>query len=128
MRNYSQDEEVDRLERASRAACASQSRQEVLESMYGRADPAPAGVVPALVTVSGSSCAAWQVHRRIDACALCCITLMPHFVGPLCTAASYTQEELAAVEARKQLEAQEVRLAPCSSPRCRGKTFECLLL
>ncbi len=37
-----QDEEVDRLERASRAVCALPSRAEVLDSMYGRADPRPA--------------------------------------------------------------------------------------
>jgi hypothetical protein len=38
-----QDDEVDRLERASRAACATRSRQEELEHMYGKADPSPTG-------------------------------------------------------------------------------------
>jgi hypothetical protein len=36
-----QDDEVDRLERASKAACATRSRQEELEHMYGKAEPRP---------------------------------------------------------------------------------------
>lgn len=36
------DGEVERLERASRAVCGP-SRQEVMDSMYGRVDPKPAG-------------------------------------------------------------------------------------
>jgi hypothetical protein len=36
------DDEVDRLERAG-AATAGDSRQDVMESMYGRADPKPIG-------------------------------------------------------------------------------------
>lgn len=39
-----QDDEVDRLERASHAASGTATRQEVMESMYGRADPRPQGV------------------------------------------------------------------------------------
>jgi hypothetical protein len=39
-----QDEEVERLERASHAVCSTPSRQEVMESMYGRADPKPQGI------------------------------------------------------------------------------------
>ena len=47
------DDEVDRLERASRAACASASRQEVMESMYGRINPKPRGI-GAISTVAGA--------------------------------------------------------------------------
>ena len=35
------DDEVDRLERADKAVAGGRSRQEVMESMYGRADPKP---------------------------------------------------------------------------------------
>lgn len=37
------DDEVDRIERAAAATCGSQSREEVIESMYGRLEPKPEG-------------------------------------------------------------------------------------
>ena len=36
--------QVDRIERAAAAACGTQSREDVIGSMYGRADPRPMGV------------------------------------------------------------------------------------
>eukprot|EP00955_Chlamydomonas_euryale_P114870 366311-Chlamydomonas_euryale.AAC.4 len=47
------DDEVERLERASRAACASASRTEVMESMYGRLDPKPLRECLALLGIVG---------------------------------------------------------------------------
>ncbi|GAX75012.1 hypothetical protein CEUSTIGMA_g2458.t1 [Chlamydomonas eustigma] len=35
------DDEVERLERVSKAACSVYSRQDIMESMYGRVDPKP---------------------------------------------------------------------------------------
>jgi len=35
------DDEIERLERAGKSSCSSYSRQEVLESMYGRLAPKP---------------------------------------------------------------------------------------
>jgi hypothetical protein len=44
MLNHLQDDEVDRLERSSRPGCwLGLGRQEVMEGMYGRLDPRPAG-------------------------------------------------------------------------------------
>ncbi len=37
------DDEVDRIERAAGAACGTQTREEVIQSMYGRLDPKPQG-------------------------------------------------------------------------------------
>ena len=42
------DDEVDRLERASKAAVGD-SREDVMESMYGRLNPKPAGRLPLLL-------------------------------------------------------------------------------
>eukprot|EP00983_Pelagomonas_calceolata_P089877 1157356-Pelagomonas_calceolata.AAC.3 len=38
-----EDDEVDRLERAAHAASGSVSRDEVMQQMYGKADPRPEG-------------------------------------------------------------------------------------
>lgn len=43
------DDEVDRLERAGKAASGA-TRQEVMESMYGRIDPKPKGMILLSVT------------------------------------------------------------------------------
>jgi hypothetical protein len=37
------DDEVERLERVSKAACSVYSRQDIMESMYGRVEPKPIG-------------------------------------------------------------------------------------
>lgn len=37
------DDEVDRIERAAAATCGTQSREDVIASMYGRLDPKPEG-------------------------------------------------------------------------------------
>lgn len=45
------DDEVDRIERAAGAACGTQTREEVIQSMYGRVDPKPEGEI-ALLSVN----------------------------------------------------------------------------
>lgn len=62
------DAEVERLERAGRAASGSISRAECLESMYGRIDPKPRGTFAPLgiqVAPEASLVCIHPLYRRI---------------------------------------------------------------
>ena len=86
------DDEVDRLERASKATSGS-SRQEVLQSMYGRLDPKPRSKYP-------------HVKQHVCCCCCCLGATRDH---DLCHAeATYTGHDSALVAERNEQQRQKV--------------------
>ena len=101
------DDEVDRLERAG-AATAGDSRQDVMESMYGRADPKPIGEqkgLPEERREGEQGCAAWRGGRaRVEH-----RPPLPH-PAP-CVGPSYNAEERARMRLGEELATSGARTA-----------------
>jgi len=96
------DDEVDRIERAAAAACGTQSREEVISSMYGRLDPKPEGTIQYVSRVTCSVIALVYVMGCPD---VCC---RDH------AAPSYSLEERQRMRLREEADAVEVRRADIS--------------
>ena len=99
------DDEVDRIERAAAATCGTQSREDVIASMYGRLDPKPEG--------AGKDDRALHVHSStaIYSLRVCRVSADP--------APSYSLEERRAMQLKIEAEANEVICPLCSA--CKGR-------